>query len=165
MRRKERQVTDTEQICGVINRCKVLRLGLNAPGAPYVVPMNFGWALEDDLPVFYLHCAGEGRKLKLLRANPLVGFEMDGAHALKEGDSPCAYSYYYESIVGTGWVTFVKSAAEKARVLKRTLRHQTGRDMPVSEAQATSVTVLRLKAETLSCKRNPQQSAAREETL
>lgn len=157
MRRRERQVTDMEQICGVISRCKVLRLGLNAPGAPYVVPLNFGWALEGGSPVFYLHCAGEGRKLELLRADPRAGFEMDGAHALREGDSPCAYSYCYESVVGTGRVTFVESAAEKARALACILRHQTGRDMPVSEAQAARVTVLRLEAETLSCKRNPQE--------
>ena len=75
MRRKERQVTDMEQICGVINRCKVLRLGLNAPGAPYIVPMNFGCVLEGGSPVFYLHCAKEGRKVELLRANPFAGFE------------------------------------------------------------------------------------------
>ena len=155
MRRKERQVTDMEQICGVINRCKVLRLGLNAPGAPYVVPMNFGCVLEGGSPVFYLHCAKEGRKVELLRANPFAGFEMDGSHALKEGDSPCAYSYCYESVVGAGRVTFVESAAEKSRALESILRHQTGREMSVSEAQAASVTVLRLEVETLSCKRNP----------
>ena len=105
--------------------------------------------------MFYLHCAKEGRKVELLRANPFAGFEMDGSHALKEGDSPCAYSYCYESVVGTGRVTFVESAAEKSRALESILRHQTGREMSVSEAQAASVTVLRLEVETLSCKRNP----------
>lgn len=43
MRRKERQVTNPAEIRAVIDRCKVLRLGLNAAGAPYIVPMNFGW--------------------------------------------------------------------------------------------------------------------------
>ena len=154
MRRKERQVTDLLEIRAVIDRCKVIRLGLNTPGAPYIVPMNFGWMLEDGLPVFFLHCAAQGGKLSLLRNDPRVGFEMDGAHALKEGAAPCAYSYAYESIIGTGRVMFVESAPEKARALECILRHQTGREIPVSEAQAGSVIVLRLCAETLSCKRN-----------
>ena len=42
-----------------------------------------------------------------------VGFEMDGAHALKRGDVPCAYSYFYESVVGTGRVEFIDGARRK----------------------------------------------------
>lgn len=52
MRRKERQVTNPAEIRAVIDRCKVLRLGLNAAGAPYIVPMNFGWEMTDGLPCF-----------------------------------------------------------------------------------------------------------------
>lgn len=115
MRRKERQVTNPAEIRAVIDRCKVLRLGLNAAGAPYIVPMNFGWEMTDGLPVFYLHCANEGRKIDLLRADPRVGFEMDGAHGLREGQTPCAYSYFYESVVGSGEIRFSKTPRKGAR--------------------------------------------------
>ena len=155
MRRKERQVTNPAEIRAVIERCKVLRLGLNATGAPYIVPMNFGWEMTDGLPVFYLHCANEGRKIDLLRADPRVGFEMDGAHGLREGQTPCAYSYFYESVVGSGEITFLKDAAEKARALERILLHQAGRKISVSPEQGEAVTVLRLRPDALSCKRNP----------
>ena len=154
MRRKDREVTDIAQICEVIDRCKVIRLALNVPGAPYIVPMNFGWALEDGAPVFYLHCAAQGRKLELLRADERAGFEMDGAHALKEGGAAFSYSFGYESVIGEGRVEFVTDASQKARALERILLHQCGRALPVREEDAAPVTVLRLRAEALSCKRN-----------
>ena len=154
MRRKERQVTGRAEVAEAIGRCKVLRLGLNVPGdAPYIVPMNFGWEAEAP-SVFYLHCAGEGRKLGLLRQDAHVGFEMDGAHALKVGDVPCAYSYCYESVIGTGLVEFLDDAEEKARALECILAHQAGQRLPVRAEQARGVTVLRLRVEGLCCKRN-----------
>ena len=155
MRRKERQVVERSEIAAVIDRCKVLRLGLNVPGgAPYIVPMNFGWAWAEDAPVFYLHCAGEGRRLDLLRLDPRVGFEMDGAHALRGGGAPCLYTYDYESVIGTGRVEFVEAEEEKAAALEAILLHQTGRTLPVSAEDARGVTVLRLRADAWSCKRN-----------
>ena len=61
MRRAERMETRREEVFAVIARCKVLRLALNVPGgAPYIVPMNFGWERAGDTPVFYLHCAKKG---------------------------------------------------------------------------------------------------------
>ena len=164
MRRSERLVASPEEAFAVIARCKVLRLALNVPGgAPYIVPMSFGWEAADGMPVFYLHCAREGRKLDLLRLDARVGFELDGAHALKRGDVPCAYSCYYESVVGTGRVEFIDGAEEKARALERIMAQQVGEAMPVSPAQAQSVTVLRLRAEAWSCKKNAP-CAQKEET-
>lgn len=38
-------------------------------GKPYIVPMNYGYILEDDKIVFYCHGALEGRKLDIIRNN------------------------------------------------------------------------------------------------
>lgn len=52
-----------------------MHLSCNAEGAPYVVPMNYGFALAPDGRLtLYLHCAAEGRKLDLLRRDARVGF-------------------------------------------------------------------------------------------
>ncbi len=162
MRRSERLVARPEEAFAVISRCKVLRLALNVPGgAPYIVPVNFGWEEADGMPVFYLHCAREGRKLDLLRLDARVGFELDGAHALKRGDVPCAYSCFYESVVGAGRVEFIDGAEEKARALERIMAQQTGEAIPVSSAQAQGVIVLRLRAEAWSCKKNAPRAQRR----
>ena len=42
MTKRERQITDPEQILDILNRGKVLHLGLCVDNEPYVVPMNYG---------------------------------------------------------------------------------------------------------------------------
>ena len=42
MTRREREVTDINDILQIINETKILHLGLSDEGWPYVVPMNDG---------------------------------------------------------------------------------------------------------------------------
>ena len=82
MRRKEREVTDIKEIREVLDSCKVCRLGIADEGGAYIVPLNYGYRLEDGVLTLYFHGAKEGKKLDLIRKNPEVGFEMDGRHEL-----------------------------------------------------------------------------------
>ena len=43
MTRREREVTDINDILQIINETKILHLGLSDEGWPYVVPMNYGY--------------------------------------------------------------------------------------------------------------------------
>ena len=47
MRRQDRAVTDPEKIRAVIDACEVCRLGFQDGRGVYVVPVNFGHAMED----------------------------------------------------------------------------------------------------------------------
>ncbi len=71
MRQKRREVTDPAIICAMLDRMEILYLGMNDGPAPYVVPLNFGYAFDGDL-VFYFHCAKEGHKLDCLKRDPNV---------------------------------------------------------------------------------------------
>jgi len=42
MRRKDREITDFNEIVQLISSMKVLRLGLIDDDFPYIVPLNFG---------------------------------------------------------------------------------------------------------------------------
>ena len=77
MTRKEREVTDMNEIIKILDKCKILRLGLVDGDEPYIVPMNYGYTMEDGELTLYLHCAPVGRKLDIIRVNPKVFFEMD----------------------------------------------------------------------------------------
>ena len=46
MRRKDRQVTDWQEICAILDACQVLHLGLQGADGPYVVPLSFGWEVN-----------------------------------------------------------------------------------------------------------------------
>ena len=67
MRRRDREVTDSNEIIHILDTGKVLHLGLVDQGKPYIVPMNYGYILEGNKLVFYLHGALEGRKLDIIR--------------------------------------------------------------------------------------------------
>ena len=159
MRRANRAVTDPHAIHGIIERCRTVRLGLRDAQGPLVVPMSFGydWVLDPDgAPqlTLWLHCAGEGRKIDALAADPLAAFEMDAEGGVIEGDFSCAYSFAYESVMGTGLVRRVADTEEKLHGLTRLMEHLApGRPVRFSEAAIERVTVLALDATELSAKR------------
>ena len=84
MRRKDRAMTDPAQLRRLLEQCQVMRLAMTGPQGPYVVPLNFGYALEPNgrLQLFF-HCAAQGRKIRLLEADPRVCFEMDCQYPLR----------------------------------------------------------------------------------
>ena len=154
MRRKERQVTDLQEILGVIGRCDVCRLGLADGGQPYVVPLNFGWECEEGKLTLFFHSAKQGRKLEMIGQNPCACFEMDGSHRMIRGEHACDYSFAYESVIGTGRVTICESADEKRKGLTLLMRQmEPGLEFTFSDAQLASVAVLRLDVAEFACKR------------
>jgi len=153
MRRKDRQEANPERISEVIGRCGVIRLGLSAPEGAYIVPMNFGWEMEDDHPMFYMHAALEGRKLDLIAASGRAGFEMDCSHRLIAGPNACDFSYRYESVIGTGAAELLTDPAEKAHALAVIVAHYSGRELPVPPEAVARVTIIRLRADEFACKR------------
>ena len=48
MRRKDREVTDLSEIIEIMKNCDVCRLALNDDGFPYILPLNFGMAVNGD---------------------------------------------------------------------------------------------------------------------
>lgn len=176
MRNTKYEVKQSGEIRAILEACKVCRLGLHSGDDIYMVPLNFGYKLLDAaLPeagseaaksapeggasghgtlTLYFHCAKEGRKLELLRENARVGFELDGGHALIEGERACAYGYRYHSIIGTGTAALLEGAQEKAQALALLMKHQTGQDFSFTPQETASVAVLRVTADTFSAKRH-----------
>ena len=127
MTRREREVTDINDILQIINETKILHLGLSDEGWPYVVPMNYGYDVREEdgtLHVcLYLHGAKEGRKAAAFAADPRVAVEMDYNHEVITGDYTCAYSYAYRSIMGNGTITEVTDPEVKKKGLEKIMAH------------------------------------------
>ena len=47
MTRREQQVTDINEIIEILEKSKVVHIGMIDGDEPYVVPMNYGYTLED----------------------------------------------------------------------------------------------------------------------
>ncbi len=86
MTRREREVTDINEIIKILDNAKVLHLGLVDGDEPYVVPMNYGYIMENGKLTIYLHGAKRGRKIDVMRENPKVFFEAEYGIQPFEGD-------------------------------------------------------------------------------
>ena len=79
MRRKDREITDINEIISVMEKCDCCRIAFFDDEFPYIVPMNFGMSYDDNNIVLYFHCVGEGKRLTLLNQT-LMFLEMDCSH-------------------------------------------------------------------------------------
>ena len=150
MRRNDREL-DFSATLDLLDRCRVVRLAMIDGQTPYIVPLNYGYTFEDGQITLYCHSAKVGRKLDVMRANPLVGFEMDTDYLLQTHEEACGHSNLYSSVIGTG--TFELLAGERAKsALSVLMRHQTGRDFTFTDEQIASVAVFAIHVKTISGK-------------
>ena len=147
MRRQNRQVTDLNEIRGIIDEIKVARVGMFDGKQVYIVPLNHGYEMDEEgKVVIYLHCAKVGRKIDILKENPNVCLELDGRHELVNADAPCNHSYYYASLIGNGAVEFVEDFDEKAHALAMVMKHQTGKaDWEFDPKWVNAVCIMKLE--------------------
>ena len=57
MTKREYKITDEAQIRLILDSAKVLRLGIAVDNVPYIIPLNYGYTLEEGKLTFYLHSA------------------------------------------------------------------------------------------------------------
>ncbi|MBC8569765.1 pyridoxamine 5'-phosphate oxidase family protein [Zongyangia hominis] len=154
MRRREREVTDPATIRAILEECDVCHLGLVDDGRAYVVPLNFGYSLEDGELTLYFHCAKQGRKLDILRKNPQVSFAIDRPYRLITGPNACDYTMTFGSVLGEGTARIVEDPAEKRAMLFCLMRKFTREELPLPEKNLTGVTVIEVKAFSFTAKKN-----------
>ena len=155
MTKRERQVTDPEQIRHILDTARVLHLGLAVNNEPYVVPLNYGYIMEEGKLVLYLHSAQRGKKLDMLRANPNVFFEMDCDRMPFESKLPCQYGMVYSSIMGRGVAHIVEDVEEKKRAMTILMKTQSGKDFEFNDRLVSMVAVVRVDVSEYTAKHRP----------
>ena len=156
MTKRERQVTDEKQILQILETGKVLHLGLAVNNEPYVVPMNYGFCMENGRLTLYLHSAVRGKKLDMIRENPNVFFEIDcDMQPFGEGDIPCQYGMVYSSVMGKGKACLVEDVEEKIRAMKALMKTQTQKDFEFNERLVSIVAVIRIDVASYTAKHRP----------
>ena len=155
MTKRELQITDQAQILRILDTAKVLRLGLAVDNEPYVVPMNYGYCLENGNLVLYLHSAVQGKKLDMIRANPKVFFELDCDHIPFEGEKPCQYGLAYSSVMGRGTAVIVEDPAEKMKAMTVLMKTQTQKDFEFNDRLVSIVAVVRIDVAEYTAKHRP----------
>ncbi len=124
MRKSEREISDSGEILKTLCRCPYLTLAMHDDGAPYALPVNFGAEMVKGEPRLYFHCANEGKKLDLLRANADLGFcAANMLRVYNRGKGPCGYTTDYESVCGKGTARILTDEAERQHALRVLLAH------------------------------------------
>ena len=118
MRRKDREVTSIDEIRQILDKAKVLHLGLYDDEYPYIVPMHYGYVYQNDSIIFYMHGAKEGHKIDLINRNPKVCVELECDTELDPGGEICG--------------------------LRQLMKTQTGKEFTMDERMASSVAVIKV---------------------
>ena len=153
MRRHDRQITDQDKIRDVILNSQCCRLGFYDNGEVYIVPLSFGYVEENDKQIFYFHSAGQGRKVDLIASGPKVGFELDTGYRLQADGPAHECTAAFQSVIGTGEVTFVTNPEEKLRGLNSIMEHYRGKGAWQYPADLLEqVCIFKMTVQELACK-------------
>ena len=154
MRRKDREITQPEELLAILERCDVCHLALHGGTFPYVVPLNFGVTREGEGVALWFHGAAAGKKLELLEENHHAAFSAACPGALIRGPRGCDYSMAYESVCGTGMLTRV-SGEEVRRGLEAVMEHYApgGGPWDFDSRWLSACAVLKLTVEEMTGKR------------
>lgn len=150
MRRKEREITDREEIEEIIRQAVVCRVAMTDADGPYVVPVNFGF--EDG--AIWFHSAREGRKIDALGADPRVCVQIDLDARLVTSSRACDWAMEYRSVIAFGRAVIVDDPAEKARGLDAIMRQHGGPTGGYGETALARAAVVRIDIESLSGKKS-----------
>lgn len=158
MTRREREITDIDEIRGILDRAKIVHVGMVDGNRPYVVPMNYGYTLNDGKLTFYLHGAMRGRKLDVIRANPNVFVELDTDIVPFEGEVACKYGLCYSSVMGEGVAEIVEDTELKKEALSIFMKTQTGKDFEFNDKMVSVVSIIKINISEFTAKKRPMPS-------
>ena len=161
MTKRELEVKDPARILEILNKCKVTHIGLVDDGLPYIVPMNFGYIMEDGRLTLILHSGVKGHKLEVIAKNPVCCFEMECDVVPFEGRVPCQYGNAYSSLMGRGTIEVVEDVQEKMDLMTIFMKTQCGKDFEFNEKLVSIVTMMKVNVEEYTAKERLLPAAMR----
>lgn len=121
MRRKDKEISNKNEIDEIINKALVCRIAFMdiENNRPYIIPANFGYA--DDC--LFIHTAKEGTKIDLLNRNNNVCFEIDIDVNIIYSEKPSKCTSEYRSVIGFGKAYLIEDDSEKVKALTHLMNH------------------------------------------
>ena len=152
MRRRDREVEDIKKIEEIVSSARFMHLGLFDGDYPYVVPLPYGYKLNEEKFIFYMHSAKEGHKLDCINKNENVFVEIDKDENIITANTACGHGAEYECVMCRGKASIVEDIEEKIEALEVLMKVQTDKEFKVTEEMTKSVVVIKVLAEDISAK-------------
>lgn len=150
MRRKEKEITDRDEILNILSSEKICHIGLADDSIPYIVPVHYGYK-DNSL---YIHCAKEGRKIDIIQKNSTVCFEIEHEVRIIADETACRWTTTYTSIIGYGTAELIIDRPSVIDALNVIMKQQSGREpWHYDERDLNRVAIIKISIDSLSCKR------------
>jgi nitroimidazol reductase NimA-like FMN-containing flavoprotein (pyridoxamine 5'-phosphate oxidase superfamily) len=151
MRKANQEITDKSILEEILTSSNICRLGMIDNGLPYILPFNYGFHNN----CIYIHSAPTGKKIDLLKENPLVCFEVEQRTDIIENEVACKWSTLYRSVVGYGNVEIVTDFEEKKRGLEIIMAHHGFKGkMEFDRKEVEFIVILKLSITTMTGKQS-----------
>lgn len=156
MRRKDRKVTDLDEIIEIIDECEIVRIGLADGNYPYIVPLNFGYEVVGNQIALYIHGAMAGRKYEMLKKNPFCSFEMDVPLQMDCMIAQKDVTMRYKCVMGKATAHFL-DGEERQRIIDDVImaRHEETKNFEYNKVMVERTAVVRLEVTEMTAKVNP----------
>ena len=115
VRRKDREITDSEELKQVLKSTKYVTIALCMDNEPYLVSLSHGY--DEPRNCLFFHCADEGKKLVYLKANSKVW-----GQAVQDYDVTDECDYAYTSVHFKGTVSLIDDLREKQHAMEVMVR-------------------------------------------
>lgn len=166
MRRKDREVTDFNQIIKIIDECEIVRLGLADGDFPYIVPLNFGYEVVDKHVSLYVHSAMSGRKHEMLQKSPYCSFEMDLPLKMDCIIDKADVTMRYKCVMGKAVAHFLYGK-DRQKAIDQVImaRYEETKHFEYNKAMVSKTAVIRLDVTEMTAKINPPTGGADENLI
>jgi nitroimidazol reductase NimA-like FMN-containing flavoprotein (pyridoxamine 5'-phosphate oxidase superfamily) len=141
MRRKEREITDHQEIEEILRKGKSMYLALSDNNLPFMVPVFYAY----DGTHLYFHSAKAGTKIEIMKRNNQVCFAVSIDHGIVENDRACDFEAKHRTVIGFGKAVFVEDEEEKIGALTRIVAQFTDKKFEFPKANLNATMVVRIE--------------------
>lgn len=165
MIRKNREVSDRNEVIDILRKCNTVRIGIQGEQYPYVVPVSFGMEVVDGNPVIYFHCAKHGMKIDLIQTSQNICLEGDIFINVEQTEH--GITTRYESVIGFGKCLFSEDTEEKKKGMQLIIDHYGFSDYPLDRCMGLENLIIgKVILEKITGKRNlPGELTAKDQAV
>jgi nitroimidazol reductase NimA-like FMN-containing flavoprotein (pyridoxamine 5'-phosphate oxidase superfamily) len=111
MRKGEQGIEDRDEVDAILGEAKYVTVAMCSGGEPYLVALSHGY--DAERVAIYFHCAHEGRKIDILRENPVVWGQ--AVRDLGVDEAEC--DHHWATVMFRGEVSFPGDLEEKRHAI------------------------------------------------
>jgi len=152
MRRKEKEITDRNELDQIIRDSLICHLSCCLDNQPYLVPLSFGY----DGNAVYFHTAREGKKIEYLSLNPRVCLAFESEIKLhSDPDLACGWTFHFKSALAYGTAEELTDPASRDNAIKQIMLQYLDGNWEISDKELSRTKLWRVKLDEITGKKSP----------